>query len=514
MPEAIANPAPGRARPHVVWIICDQLRADALGFMGSPLARTPNLDRLARRGTVFDNLFIQSSVCCASRACMITGRYPRSVRMENGSSLLDPRETTLPEILQRNGYRTGLFGKLHLTPQQYTWDELKSDRAISDAAVFLKAAALPPADGDPVKKNYGFQEVVSHEDMLWGDYIGWLEQRDPKLAALQPRRPKSGMSPWDGWHQDFPDSKVLWDVGTTVTPPALHPSWFIAESAADFFTRHSREAPCFMQVSFVDPHHPWDPPTELARHYPVDEMPLPRYSDPGGLVWPPMLAARTPDFRSVTPAMTRKVIAYYHAMIEMIDLAVGQLIEAVERAGQMDNTIFAFAADHGELLGDYGLFRKGSYHYDCLIRSPGFLSCPALVPAGQRIPGLVRSIDLAPTLLGLAGLAAVPGMQGADLSRDLAQPATIGQPWVYTELFTSQWGPFVNCWTLRTATAKLNYFPTDRVGHLMDLTTDPDERVDLFASPAHRELRDTMMANLLEEIRRQADPLPRILSQY
>jgi arylsulfatase A-like enzyme len=143
--------------------MCDQLRADALGFMGNRMVRTPNLDRLASQGVVFDNLFVQSPVCTASRACMWTSRYLRNLGMANGCPLLDPHEVTLPELLQRSGYRTGLFGKLHRTPQEHTANLLKADRPITDARVFLEAAGLPPIPDDPFKRNYGFQHLWHFE---------------------------------------------------------------------------------------------------------------------------------------------------------------------------------------------------------------------------------------------------------------------------------------------------------------------------------------------------------------
>ena len=501
------------SRPHVVWFVCDQLRADALGFMGNPCVRTPHLDRLAETGVVFDHMIVQAPVCMASRACMLTGRYMRSIRMSGGSPLLDPRETTLPEILQRAGYATGMFGKLHLTPQQYTFNELGSNRPISNAGAFVEAAGIGPMPDDPAKRNYGFQEVVGFEDLLWGEYADWVAERDPTLAAILPTR---GMGPWQGWRQDerFADAN-LGDVGPTVIPPALHPSVFIGTSAAEFFTRRHADGPCFMEVSFVDPHHPWDPPEAIARTYAPDDMPLPQYTDSGEVSWPPSLAERTGDWHAITPDMARTVVAYYYAMVEMIDRAVGHVVEAIDQAGQLDNTLFVFCADHGELLGRSGLWRKGAYHYDDMIRVPCFVSWPSRIGGARRVDGLVQEIDLAPTILGLVGEPVDHGMQGIDLSDALVSSTDIGRPWAYTESYLAQWGPYVNCWTVRTSCAKLNYYPTDRVGHLFDLGSDPDERRNLFDRSSGRgALRDEMMAHLIEELHTQADPLPKVLSQF
>ncbi len=499
----------GERPPHVVWILCDQLRWDAVGFTGNPIVQTPNLDRLAARGAVLENLFVSSSVCMPSRAAMLTGRYPNTIRMGNGSPLLDPRETTLPEILRRQGYCTGMFGKLHVTPQQYTFEHLGSNRPLTDAGRFLEAAGLPALPADPVKRDYGFQETVGFEDMLWGNYIDWLRDRDPDLAA---RLPERGMSAWSGWERE--GEAPLADVGKTILPAELHPSAFIAESAIDFFSRRHAERPCFMQVSFVDPHHPWDPPGEIARRYPIEQMPLPCPAAPGNVVLPPSLAARRTDFSGIPPGLARKTVAYYYAMIETVDRAVGRLVSAIEAAGELENTIFVFAADHGELLGDYGLWRKGSYHYDCMIRVPCFISWPRRIPSRQRIDGLIRSIDLTTTLLGLLGQPVPAAMQGTDWSDALRQETVTGHEWVYCELYNTSRGPYVDCWTVRTPRTKLNYYPSDRTGHLFDLGADPREQTDLYSSPRHRGLREAMTENLLLELRRQRDPLPISLSQF
>lgn len=500
------------ARPHLVWIMCDQLRWDALGFTGNSVVSTPNLDRLAEMGTVFEQAYVQSPVCVTSRACMLTGRYLQNLNMANGCPVLDPWEVTVPQILQEAGYATGLFGKLHLTPQQYTRDELGRDRPVTDAEPFMEAAGFrTPMPEAPEHRNYGFQQTVGFEDALWGEYLDWLDDQDTDLArdVRQWRQEGEDTGVFERPEPEFP----LGDVGTVNIPADLHPSSFIARHAVEFFHRHHSDQPCFMHVSFVDPHHPWDPPAEIAAHYPPEEIPLPgRESCP--LQWPPSLSERASDSSGMSDEQTRTVIAFYYAMIETIDRAVGQVVRAIEETGEVENTIFVFTADHGELLGDYGLWRKGSYHFDCMIRMPCFLSAPGRLPGGRRVEGLIESVDIAPTLLSLVGLEPYAGMQGHDMAEALREGEAIGRDRIYCEMYTALWGPYVACWTVRTETAKLNYYPQDEVGHLFDLEEDPEEIHDLWSSPEHRDLRDRMMALLLRAQHEQSDPLPRILSQY
>lgn len=495
-------------KPHIVLIMCDQLRADALGFMGNNIVRTPNLDRLANSGVTFDNMFVQSPVCIASRSCLFTGRYVRTCRMGSGT-VLDPRETTMPEILQRKGYRTALFGKLHLTPQLYTFNDLKSEKSIPDSTPFLQVAGLPPIPDDPAKKNYGLQHVVGHEDGLWGEYKEWLFVRDPKLAAMLPAW---GLAMWEG-RTHYPDSP---GVGPTIIPTELHPSTFIGTSAADYFRDNHAHGPCFMQVSFVDPHSPFDPPADALENYDWHDMPLPPYSDTGNIEWPDTLMKKRTDYSKVTPELTKKTIACYYAMIDVIDRSVGHLVDTIEQAGEMENTLFVFIADHGEFLGNYGLFLKGSFHYDCLIRVPSFISWAGSgLTAGDRQSGLLQAIDILPTLLGFLSIESDLGIQGMDISGDLLEGRSPERPWVFCEKsFESPRGPFVPCWTLRTEHAKLNYYPEDKVGHLFDLDVDPDERTDVYLSEKHRSLRDDMTAELLTCLHSQVDPIPRMVTQY
>lgn len=497
--------------PHVILIMCDQLRADAVGFMGNPHVRTPHLDKLARSGVVCENMFVQAPVCMPSRACIATGRYPLANRMAGGSPLLDPRETTMYELMQRGGYTTSLFGKLHLTPQQYTLDTLKSDVPINDATPFLADADLSAIPDDPAKRNYGFQNDVGYEDALRGNYVDWLEQRDPSLAGGTTRSGSSSNSKLMVWPSEA--AKKL-STGVLDVPADLHPSMFIAESAAEHFEKHHGDGAQFMQVSFVDPHHPWDPPREIAERYDPMAIDLPKYNDTGDIDWPPCMRERWPDFSFVTEEVARLTRAYYFAMMEMVDLAVGRLVETVKRAGEMENTLFVFVSDHGEFNGDYGLWRKGSMHYDCMLRVPCFFAWPGHIEAGRREAGLLQTIDLAPTILSLAGLPIGVGMQGNDLADGLTGNAPMGGDQTFTFMYRAWWGPFLDCWSLRTADAKLNYYPGDKVGHLFDLRNDPDERRDVYRDPAHRELRDAMTDRLLHTLQNNIDPLPTVLSQY
>jgi len=148
-PRATTSAPQQARRPNVILLMTDQHRADALGCMGNPIIKTPHIDRLAAAGLVFENMFVQTPVCMASRASIFTGRYPRAMRVPS-MGLVPPTEVTLAESLKRAGYVTGLFGKLHFTPMGYTLRALQTDHEVDDAGPFLAPAGIPRAGRHPL----------------------------------------------------------------------------------------------------------------------------------------------------------------------------------------------------------------------------------------------------------------------------------------------------------------------------------------------------------------------------
>ena len=480
----------------------DQLQANCLGFMGNDEVLTPHLDRLARRGVVFDQAFCQSPVCMASRASVFTGRYPATVRIR-GMGVLPPSEVTCPEILKRNGYATGCFGKLHLTPEQYTKETLGSDVPIEDATPFLKPAALCPIAHDPFKVNYGFDEVIGCDDLGQGHHRRWLEQHRPDLLEAQPVRP-------------YPDHRS--DVFVSPYPSPWHQSTFIANQAADFIERSSNgQKPWFTFCSFIHPHHPFNPPQDQIDRYNIDDIVLP---DATGGPLPddiPEPAAQAIGNAADYPEdLKKQIVLHYYASISLIDDCVGMLIERLEQTGQLDDTIIIFAADHGEFLLRRDIITKPSMHYDELIRVPLMIALPGNNAPARRVAGMVELVDVLPTLLGTLGIDKHPGIQGRDFSAAIADNGPIEREDIYSDMYDMLWGPYMAITTLRTEQWKLNIYPTaeDRYGQLFNMQNDPHERVNLYHDPAYRDVKTEMLWKLAARQVRNVDPLPLMLSQF
>ncbi|MFC1712725.1 sulfatase [Candidatus Poribacteria bacterium] len=509
--------------PNVILIMTDQQRADALSCMGNPIVNTPNLDRLAAGGVAFEQAFINCPVCMASRAAIHTGRYPRSIRVPS-MGILPPDEITIAETLKRAGYRTGMFGKLHFTPEGYTRDTLESDYEIIDVSPFLKPAgvlssATKAAVEDPFKRNYGFDVNFAVADSNWGHYLDWLQEVSPQHVkhhvAENWGRGREGVT-----YGASPPSKRMFhpfvsDFFDSHIPPDLHPSYFIVEKAKEF-VRANRERPFFAHISFVDPHHPFNAPMEFNRMYEPAEMPVPPAFDrekcyPPGL---PEGVVKVIERRATYPTeLFQWALANYYGMISHIDWCVGRLLDELESLNISQNTIIIFLSDHGEYVGDHRLLYKGSLLFDGLMRIPLIVSCGADRSRGQRVKAMVQEIDIYPTIMSLVGLPIHTGVQGQDLSGMMQGDSQEGCGRVICELDNLPDRQYAATYAVRNEEWKLIYYPGMRTGMLFNLVADPGELNNLYFEDAFADMRQELMYDLLDHFCTSKDPLPIRLSQ-
>jgi len=489
---------------NVLWIMTDQHRADALGCMGNAAIHTPHLDRLAASGVLYGNAFCQSPVCMASRGSMFTGRYPEAIGVR-GMGVLPPDEVTFPQALRRAGWRTGAFGKVHFTPQQYTMNVLKTQHPSLNWRDFGEGCAIVPPADDPSASQYGFEEYVGDEDALHGPFMDWLARDKPELLNAQPTR-------FDG-----PPS----DLFVSPYPASHHPTTFVANHAIDYIQRRS-DQPWMTLCSFVSPHHPFQAPAEVIDRYPLADVPLlPRRGGVSMRDIPAELQSAIDEFDQYDPLMQQRVVQHYYASISLIDDQVGRLLDTLESTGQLDNTIVLFTADHGEFIGSHGLIRKPTFHYDDTLRIPLIVRAPGVVP--RREDGLVELVDLVPTLLELVDQPIPAGVQGISWANALKTRGAIGRPDIYSDMHhmdpmvhAKANGPYTTCYTLRTADWKLNIYPREPnpTGQLFHLAQDPDETTDLFHEVGSKAVREDMMWRLQQRVYRNIDPLPLKLTQW
>lgn len=478
-------------RPNILWICTDQQRFDTLGCTGNRHVRTPHLDRLAAGGVLFEAAFVQSPICMPSRGSFLTGRYPRTTRLRQNGQALPPDERILPRLLADQGYRCGLVGKLHLAPADPAVNETIEARGDDGYAEFSWA-------GDP-------QDSWD----LHSGYTAFLAERGASFHSTP-----------------HPASPLI-EVGM---PAELSEAAWCADTAISFIRRHSNTGrPWLFSANIFAPHHPFNPPETYLQRYldAIDTIPLPDAA-PGELADKPAFQTidaggaygATMGFAQadMLPTDHRLVRAAYWAMCDLVDDQVGRILTALDETGQRDDTIVICMSDHGEMLGDHGLYLKGPYFYDPAIRVPLIIRFPpALSP--RRFGGLVELVDLAPTLLEAVGAPPFPAMQGRSMwpwltgERDAAEHRES----VYCEYYNAMpfhRDPTPQLTMVRTRTHKLVVDHSHEGGELYDLKADPKEFENLWNAPDARAVKADLLTDLTHRMAWTVDPLPLRRSEW
>ena len=471
-------------RPNILWICTDQQRVDTLGAYGNEIVNTPNLDELANKGFVFENCFSQSPVCTPSRASFLTGRYPRTCRTRQNGQDIPEDEILVTRLLAETGYDCGLAGKLHISacnPSVCT----EIERRIND----------------------GYQEFhwSHHDGGGWGlnnEYWQWLSER--------------GFEYEEKAHPDCDYIKLG-------MPEELSQSAWCAEKAMEFFDKHKEdEQPWLFSVNFFDPHHGFNACEDALKRYEeiLEEIPLPEYLDKeldSKPVWQNTdhqgaYNGRSGfEFDKMTEKDHRWIRASYFAMVEVVDRQIGKMLEKLKVNGQLENTIIIFTSDHGEMLGDHGIYLKGPYFYDNLVKVPLLFSMPS-IKSGRRINSLVEMVDIAPTLLEAASLPVAPGMQGKSLlpllKGDISEDSHRSN--VYCEFYGANFSYTPHAFTtmVRTKDYKLTVAHKQNTGELYDLQNDPGEVVNLWDNPDYVTPKNEMLIRLCDRMAETVDPLP------
>jgi arylsulfatase A-like enzyme len=437
-------------RPNILWIQTDEQRTDSLGCYGHPKMNTPNIDKLAKRGTVFSNHHVQSPICVPSRVSQLTSCYPHQTGILNNSVHYNHGKwpeglIAFPELFASEGYVTANFGKYH-TPHHSTWLENWHFELFADEADFL---GLPPEYDE-------MEHRVIHKGHNEGEVI--LSGKYPNVKG-----------------------------GRT---PTSH----VTDLAIDWLRQfqHVRR-PFFLRVSYLAPHTPVLVPESHYEMYDLDDMDWDAPSEDVLASRPRFEREGNPseDYSSHTAEEFRRMRSSYYGLVSHIDEQIGRLMKELEESGELDNTVIVFNSDHGTLMGEYGLFQKGVF-YDLVTRVPCIIAIPGK-EGGKTIADLTESIDLGPTLLALAGIPAIDQMKGRNmLDEDSSRDAVIG------EVCLQRSGKFIRRSWIRTErwsmdfTSEIDGVMTDTAamhdGKLTDIRNDPLERRNLYYDPDYAQV--------------------------
>lgn len=443
-------------RPNILWIMADELRADALSCYGTPdpRVRTPHIDRLAGTGVLFERSFSSAPVCVPARHAMLSGISPLHSGILNnegyGPAGAAPARM-FPEHLAEAGWRTANHGKEHLPGGRIPW--MKHDASGSGMSELLAQAKELGSD---IRRTPGIGHVIS--------------------AVL-------------------PDGARL--------PSENISDRVIAEL-------RSAERPFVIRASFVQPHKPMVVPEPWASRYDDVRFDIPR--DPSGsgngfeAAWALVTRGAELDDESSQTSFRQ-----YHAAVAWLDDQVGTIMSALEDTGLLDSTIVVLGTDHGASLGEHGILAKHTFAPES-HRVPLIVSWPGHLPTNERRGDLVVSEDLAPTLLALTGLPPDPQMTGRNLFGDAAPDhilSAIGYGVTSSRAFPNRdagawndgrgWPQRVCVRTARyrldatTRRAGTAVSPDDRDVFLADSLIDPTERTNLAADQRYSAVTNDLL---------------------
>ncbi|CAM3400010.1 sulfatase-like hydrolase/transferase [Occultella aeris] len=458
-------------RPNILLISTDQQRFDMVGAYGNTAVSTPNLDRLAEQGVLFENCYVQNPVCAPSRASLMTGRHVSAHGLHANGVDLAAHEELFSKRLADAGYDCGLVGKLHLGA---CFGGRAEPRLDDGFRVFRWAH--DPYPGSPTNA-----------------YHQWLQGRHPDLYSDTLQQPR------------------LFDS----MPTHAHYSHWIGEETIDFLrSSRDRDKPFFFVANFFDPHHGFGAPEEYIRRY--DDVDLPPVVTRDGELdsKPPIqteasqrsYGGHAPGYTSYSPEALQEVRKAYYAMVSLVDDEVGRVLDALADEGLADNTVVVFTSDHGEMLGDHQLMLKGPFMYECAVRVPLIVRWPGIASPGARRSELVQWVDLAPTFLQAAGLPVPPAIQGASLEGLIRGGDPDWRDWAMCQYRDSghPYDPPVHVTMLRHDRWKLVVHhgrpATARAytGELYDLQADPDELTNLWDDEAYRSTRGALQEKLID----------------
>ena len=432
-------------RPNFLVIMSDQHRRSAMGCMGDALAVTPTMDRLAERGVVFENFYSNSPLCLPARMSFLTSRHPHEIECWGNCDSLGSDVPTFAHALGAAGYETALCGRMHIVgPDQH----------------------------------HGFEHRLVGDfraTWLWG---GWdLESVLGPLADTPGTNRASMEKSGPGWTGYMTYDERVRDAAVT---------WASQRSARS----EDRRPFCFV-AGFLSPHCPFVCPRDtFDKHF--STMSPPAIPEGHLETLHPLHRAmrRRSRIEDLTPMEIRRTRAAYYGLLEWYDALMGSLLQSFEDAGLLENTVILYTSDHGDQIGDHGLWWKSTF-YEGSTGVPLVVSWPRHLPEGRRVHANASLIDIGPTLTDMAGASLLPKASGQSLLPLLRGDDSDCQDTVLCEFYQPpqrmlRKGPWKFC-------LYEGYDP-----QLFNLEEDPGEFHDRAGDPECREVLNAMTQELLE----------------
>ncbi len=437
-------------RPNVILITGDHWRGDALACGGAGFLRTPNVDRLAASGVRFCNGSASNPICVPGRAVITTGNPSHICTGNKGNSGgILPGQPRIAAHFAAAGYRTYAMGKMHYLP-------------------YVNPRVL---------NGFEVAELCEEGRVTWQRLQGqpdlWREEYDEYLKTVG----------WGGYQRAHGIGNNDIRGGASPLPEEHYVDSWVMSRSLHHIEAHCRERPrqpFFMWTSFIKPHPPYDPPRPFDTLYDPREIPQPAGSLADLAGREPSLALRPGNYGwdRMSPQAKQYSRAHYFGLVSFLDKQVGRLLDYLDARGLRENTIVLLTADHGDCLGDHGIFfktcfLKGSVNIPFIVSAPG-----QGVPAGATLETPVGQEDALPTLCDLAGVPPPAGICGKSL-RGVMSGGGFDRPYYVAETCGQSNMVFDGTW-------KYIYSELEATEELYCVKDDPDEMRNLAAGDPKR----------------------------
>jgi len=397
----------GAAKPNILFIFSDDHALRTLGAYAGSINKTPNLDRIAHEGAIFNNSFVTNSICCPARASIMTGKFSTANGVIGNSSAWNGQQWVYPREIGKAGYQTALIGKWHLkgdpTNEYQHWEVLSGNGRQGSYynPEFLSKSGTSTVTGYST-------EIITDKALTW------LKQRDatkPFLLSLQYKAPHTPRTPaiknmgsYDD--VDFPEPDTLFDDYATRQPcvaktwmgiKGLHGEGIGQSPSQEELAAHPEKMPKFLQEMNPDQRAAWH-----------------KFYDPRNLKYQNLKAAGKLEGREEIRAIYQRYIKDYVRCVDSMDENIGRILAYLDETGLAKNTIVIYSSDQGFFTGEHGWAEK-RWMYEESFKTPLLMRWPGTIAPGTHIDALVQNIDLAPTLLTAAGIAVPKEVHGRPL---------------------------------------------------------------------------------------------------
>lgn len=469
-----------KERPNIIFIFSDDHAYQSIGAYGNKLAKTPNIDRIAREGALLKNNLVTNSICGPSRATLLTGKYSHiNGYRNNDRTKFDITQLLFPDLLQKGGYQTAWIGKLHLNslPTGFDYWNVLPGQGIYYNPEFITAP------NDTIRKKGYVADIITESS------LDWINRRDEKKPFFLVVGQKSVHREW------YPD---LQDLGAYDEVNFPLPKTFYDDYAG-------RAAAKDQDMSIEKTMRLRE---DLKIHLDYDQVPGYRYfSDENKKAFKDYYDKITKEFddkklsgKALTEWKYQRYIKDYLATANGLDRNIGKILDYLDKTGLSKNTVVIYASDQGFYMGEHGWFDK-RFIYEESLKTPFIIRYPGVITPGTKVDQLISNIDWAPTVLDLAGADIPEEIQGKSFLPLLSKNVQANTPWRDAAYYHYYEFPEPHHvyphFGVRTKRYKLvRFYGGIDTWELFDLEKDPHELKNVYAEKANAGIVNGLKAQL------------------